>query len=113
MEKKMTEQGLIAQQEEIDEIIRAAREAATLHGKEWILRQLRGEPLEQTYPEQPSGGGESEKQDDDCDGKEEPEPKKQQCSASRGKKAAGKKVGKDPGLEPRPPALPASKRGKA
>ena len=58
----------------------------------------------------------NEKRDDDVlvdgDGMEEPEPKRRQRSASKGKKAAEKDA-KHPGMEPVPLAPPASKRGKA
>mgnify|MGYP002804942063 CR=1 FL=1 len=59
----MTVQGPGTHLEEI-EIIKVAREAATLHGKEWILRQLRGERMEQPDAEQPIGSGENEKRND-------------------------------------------------
>ncbi|KAJ1216247.1 hypothetical protein NDU88_003851 [Pleurodeles waltl] len=84
----MVEQASILQPEDIEEIIKAAKETTTTHNKDWLLAQLRGAQGRQRTLKIPSNSGESmELSGGKAEGSKELEgPKKHCCIASRDSK---------------------------
>ncbi|KAJ1138744.1 hypothetical protein NDU88_005125 [Pleurodeles waltl] len=85
------------QPEDIEEIIKAARESATTHDKEWLLAQLWGTQSGQDNPEEPNN---SDKREELSEGQREgskdlDEPKKRhRITSKESKKAVKRKADK-------------------
>ncbi|KAJ1155943.1 hypothetical protein NDU88_008668 [Pleurodeles waltl] len=85
----MEDQGTI-HQIDLEEILKAARQVASMDSKEWILRQIKGEGAgEQPSQEVPNEEGHTETTKEEIDGADK--PTKQQQNASKGGKNGDKK----------------------
>ncbi|KAJ1117596.1 hypothetical protein NDU88_005793 [Pleurodeles waltl] len=77
----LEEQGS-SKQLDLDEILKAAREAAATHGEEWLLRQLKGEGTgDCPAPDTPGDAGDNDVPR--CKDNEREEPRKCQRNESR------------------------------
>ncbi|KAJ1126389.1 hypothetical protein NDU88_004797 [Pleurodeles waltl] len=78
------------QELDIEEIIKAAREAAVTHSKDWILKQIRGDGASEVPTQEEHTG---DRQSDAARNEEEPpsKSKKRQGNASRGARKGDKK----------------------